>query len=301
MSIIVVIDDQRINREIMATLAATVEENVEVAAFANPLEALAFVENKVPDLVITDFKMKPINGDEFIRRFRQLPLCGFVPAVVVTAFEGTEFRDRSIEAGATDFFQSPINHDDFQSRSRALLFIGRQRQRSVSVIGATPFSTDEGQAKALQAQVSATEMVEEMLQMVNDQFTTTVDNLHDTERDLALLSEFSETAVIFINRDFRIRRYTASATKIFDLGPDDVGEPLSSVRMKLRGFDPSFDLIGLTGGTEPMEKYVSTADARLHYLMRIVPYLDTEGVIDGAALTFTKIGDGRFAISLRSH
>ena len=300
MSTIIVIDDQRVNREIMAALAASVEDDVEVAAFASPLEALAFAQQKTPDLVITDFQMKPINGDEFIRRFRQLPKCGLVPAVVVTAFEDTELRDRAIEAGSTDFFQSPINHNEFQSRSRTLLALARQRQSIIDPTENFPNAADV-ESSELAAQFATTQMVEEMLQTVNGQLVLTADNLRDAERDLSLIADISGTAAIFLTKELRIRRYTSAAAKIFALAPSDIGQPLVSVRMKLGGFDPTLDLIELKDSAEPLEKYVSVTDARRQYLMRIVPYLDSNSHVDGAALTFTETGHGRAEVHPKLH
>ena len=300
MSTIVIIDDQRVNREIMAALAATVEEDVEVAAFASPLDALAFAEHKPPDLVITDFKMKPINGDEFIRRFRRLPSCGFVPTVVVTAFEDTELRDRAIEAGSTDFFQSPINHGEFQSRSRALLLLARQRQSLVGQIGEVLTAVDIEPSPEFLAQLSATEMVEDMLQTVNGQLRITLDSLRDSERDLALLSETSGIAAVFVTKDFRIRRYTPVAAKILDLGPDHIGEPLEFLRMNFVDFDPTADFFGFESDGE-LVKVVSTADGGRQYVVRLVPYLDPLGHVDGAALTFAEIGRRKFRDPLKLH
>ncbi|HYB11569.1 MAG TPA: ATP-binding protein [Alphaproteobacteria bacterium] len=128
MTRIVIIDDRVTNRRIMAELATTLEADLEVKAFADPVEALAWVEDHTPDLVITDFKMPNIDGAEFVRRFRRLPFCFDVPVVVVTVYEDREFRYQALEAGATDFLLSPVDHHEFWARSRNLLALRRQQQ-----------------------------------------------------------------------------------------------------------------------------------------------------------------------------
>ncbi len=128
MTRVVIIDDRVTNRRIMAELAATLEASIEVKAFADPREALAWVEDHTPDLVITDYKMPHMDGAEFVRRFRHLPFCFDVPVVVVTVYEDREFRYRALEAGATDFLLSPVDHHEFSARSRNLLALRRQQQ-----------------------------------------------------------------------------------------------------------------------------------------------------------------------------
>ena len=73
MSTIVVLDDLRTSRSILTQLAFTVEKDVRVEAFARPDEALEWVRDHTPDLVVTDYEMPGMDGSEFISRFRALP------------------------------------------------------------------------------------------------------------------------------------------------------------------------------------------------------------------------------------
>ena len=54
MPIVVVIDDRVTNRNVLTRLATSVEEGVQVKAFASPPAALSWIEGTLPDLVITD-------------------------------------------------------------------------------------------------------------------------------------------------------------------------------------------------------------------------------------------------------
>ena len=127
MSLICILDDRVTNRNIFAKLAATIEPDVTVRAFANPVEALGWLEHNTPDLVVTDYKMPDLDGAEFTRRFRRLPGCEDVPVVVLTVYEERSFRLAALEAGATDFLQSPVDHHEFLTRSRNLLRMRRQQ------------------------------------------------------------------------------------------------------------------------------------------------------------------------------
>ena len=74
MSLIFIIDDQQINRRILEQLAKGIEPNVNVMTFCNPGEVFQSMGNARPDLVITDYNMPVMNGVEFIRKFREIPL-----------------------------------------------------------------------------------------------------------------------------------------------------------------------------------------------------------------------------------
>ena len=128
MPLIVILDDRVTNRNIFSRLAASLEEDVVVRAFGDPLEALEWVDQNTPDLVVTDYKMPNLDGAQFTRRFRDKPQCVDVPVVVITAYADRNFRLRALEAGATDFLQSPVDHHEFMTRARNLLKLRMQQQ-----------------------------------------------------------------------------------------------------------------------------------------------------------------------------
>lgn len=128
MTRIVIIDDQAISRKLLDKLVGTIEQNAEVRAFADPLEALAWIERNTPDLVLTDYKMPNMDGIAFIRQLRQMPYCADVPLVMVTCIEDREIRYRALEAGATDFLTKPVDQVECRTRCRNLLTLRHQQQ-----------------------------------------------------------------------------------------------------------------------------------------------------------------------------
>ncbi len=121
MSLVVIVDDRVTNRNIFSKLAASIDTDVIVRAFADPADALAWLADNSPDLIITDFKMPGMDGAEFIRRYRASPTVADVPIIVITVYEERSFRLRGLEAGATDFLNSPVDHYEFVTRARNLL------------------------------------------------------------------------------------------------------------------------------------------------------------------------------------
>jgi len=121
MAIVLIVDDQTINLKILERYAAGVTVAPVVRGFTSPLDALASIEVEVPDLIVTDFVMPIMSGEEFIRRCRLLPGTEEVPIIVVTAYEDRDFRYRALDAGASDFLLSPVDGQEFRTRARNLL------------------------------------------------------------------------------------------------------------------------------------------------------------------------------------
>ena len=244
MTQIIVVDDQATNRRVLKKLASTVEPGAHVSAFGNPLDALAFATAHPPDLLITDYKMMPFDGDELIRRFRRLQHCADVPTVVITSFEDTEFRDRAIEAGSTDFLLSPVNHKELVTRSRSLLSLREQRKERIE-------QTDD----------ERTEMVSDMLQVVNSHLSSTLADLQFANRDFDTLAQLSPVAAVFVDSEMRVRRFTSAVTSVLNLRASDLGRALTSVKFNLIYEELAEDFEHLRQTGELIERYISTKNA----------------------------------------
>lgn len=121
MSTILIIDDQLTSRQILKQLVSSIEQNLVVQDFANPLEALAWTVKHPVDLVLVDYKMPELNGVEFIRRFRMNPSSAHVPVIMVTSIEDRNVRYEALNVGATDFLMKPVDHHECRARCRNLL------------------------------------------------------------------------------------------------------------------------------------------------------------------------------------
>jgi diguanylate cyclase (GGDEF)-like protein len=128
MPFVVIVDDRATNRSIFSKLAGSLGEHIEVEAFAAPDPALKWIGSKIPDLIITDYKMPQMTGAAFTQQIRALPNGMDVPIIVITAYDDRAFRLEALEAGATDFVQTPIDHQEFVTRARNLLKIGTRQK-----------------------------------------------------------------------------------------------------------------------------------------------------------------------------
>lgn len=125
---VVVVDDQATGRTILAQLIRSIDQTLEVVSFGDAREALGFIEERTPDLILTDYQMPYLTGVAFTRAVRRFPACRDVPLVVVTIVDDRRIRYEALDAGATDFLNRPIDPYECRARCRNLLTLRRQQQ-----------------------------------------------------------------------------------------------------------------------------------------------------------------------------
>jgi len=81
---IVVVDDDGAGRELIA--ASLRQAGAKVTAFGSANDALKFVEQNTPNIIITDIAMPEMDGYALQRHLRQKPQLAAVPIVALTAF-----------------------------------------------------------------------------------------------------------------------------------------------------------------------------------------------------------------------
>jgi CheY-like chemotaxis protein len=122
---IVIVDDRATNRAIYSQLVRSLGQNVAVTAFGDAAAALDWLKTNSADLIVTDYEMPRIDGDEFITRFRALPGADRVPIMMITVCGQRQKKLRALESGATDFLRAPVDHFEFITRARNLLKLSR--------------------------------------------------------------------------------------------------------------------------------------------------------------------------------
>ena len=118
---IVIVDDRATNRAIYSQLVRSLDKNISVNAFGDAAGALNWLTTNNADLIVTDYEMPRIDGDEFITRFRALPGASRVPIMMITVCGQRQKKLRALESGATDFLRAPVDHFEFITRARNLL------------------------------------------------------------------------------------------------------------------------------------------------------------------------------------
>jgi putative two-component system response regulator len=117
---VLIIDDSDINLALIKALVLKLGD-CSAVLFANPLEALEWCRNNVPDLVIVDYMMPDMDGLKFIAAFRALHGRNEIPVLMITANDQKEVRYDALLGGANDFLTKPIDRIEFSARARNML------------------------------------------------------------------------------------------------------------------------------------------------------------------------------------
>jgi DNA-binding NarL/FixJ family response regulator len=109
---ICVVDDHEIVREGLRTVLGT-SNDIEVVAEADTAAgALTAVRRSVPDVVLTDFRLPDMPGDELCRRIREIAPSTAV--VILTTYLSENIVQRSIDAGAAGFVTKAAGLDELR-------------------------------------------------------------------------------------------------------------------------------------------------------------------------------------------
>jgi len=127
---VLIVDDRPTNLRIYAQFVSLMGDKYSAITFADPTEALAWLQTENADLLVVDYRMPQMNGAEFIKQVRRMPSSADVPAIVITAHQDRECRISALDAGATDFLQSPVSHVEFCKRALSLI---NQTEKSGSI------------------------------------------------------------------------------------------------------------------------------------------------------------------------
>ena len=107
---IVVVDDERIVTSAFKTLLK-VEGFSDAHFFNSPKDALDYLKDNQPDLVISDFLMPEMNGLEFLSEVKKL--YPEVSKILLTGYADKENAIKAInEIGLYRYIEQPWNNDD---------------------------------------------------------------------------------------------------------------------------------------------------------------------------------------------
>ena len=118
---ILIVDDNDINRDIMATRLGA--HGYATLQSADGEEALAAVGRHAPDLIIVDVMMPKLDGLEVCRRLKGSTVSEFVPVILVTAKANTDDVVAGLDAGADEYLTKPIDQAALMARVRSALRI----------------------------------------------------------------------------------------------------------------------------------------------------------------------------------
>ncbi len=128
----------------------------------------------------------------------------------------------------------------------------------------------------------------EELNSVNSQLQEKLEELESTNNDLANLLSSADIATLFLGADYRIKRFSAAATRLFKLIPGDIGRPIGDIVARFADPELHGDVDAVIGELAAREKEVRSEDGHW-YLRRITPYRTLDNRIEGVVVAFTEV------------
>ena len=147
----------------------------------------------------------------------------------------------------------------------------------------------------LRSTMEELETSKEELQSINEELHTMNQENRQKVEELAMLSSdlqnllaATDIATLFLDREFRILRFTPQLGKLFNIRATDRGRPISDLTHKL-GYDAlQSDVEAVLINLVPLEREVQDREG-CSYLMRVRPYRSPEDRIEGVVVTFIDI------------
>jgi phosphoserine phosphatase RsbU/P len=114
---ILVVDDDRVNREIISRHLTALE--YEVIACADGQDAWRIIESEEISLVVTDWIMPRMDGIELCNKIRHTPLGRYIYTIIVTSKDEQQDLIYGMDAGADDFLVKPVSREVLRACIRA--------------------------------------------------------------------------------------------------------------------------------------------------------------------------------------
>jgi two-component system CheB/CheR fusion protein len=130
--------------------------------------------------------------------------------------------------------------------------------------------------------------VNEELQTVNTELSSKLDDIVRSHNDLQNLMNATEIAMLFLDREFRIRNYTPGMRDLFNIMPGDRGRPIKHLTHTLRYTQFFEDAETVLRTLIPIEREVQGENGGW-FLLRMRPYRTLQDRIEGLIFTFVDI------------
>jgi PAS domain-containing protein len=127
---------------------------------------------------------------------------------------------------------------------------------------------------------------------VNAELQAKVVGLEQANDDLRNLMDSTEIAMVFVDDQLRVKRFTPAAQSLVPLIASDVGRPLADISTVVDYPDLLRDAGEVLRTLVPVAKDVKARDDAW-YSVRIRPYRTARNAIDGLSMTFVEVGPSK--------
>lgn len=140
----------------------------------------------------------------------------------------------------------------------------------------------------LQSSKQELHAVNRKLAQANEELQVRMSDLTKVNNDINNLVESTRIAVLFLDEDLIVRRFTPAAKEVLNLIDTDIGRPFSHIVSNLEYADFQTDLDAVLEELDVRETQVRSKDGRWFHV-RLAPYMTEEKSFEGVVTSFTDI------------
>jgi len=140
---ILAVDDNENNLKILKMILE--KEGYIVDTLTDGTDALNYIKDNRPDLILLDVLMPNVDGYDVCREVKSNETTKRTPIIIISALNQLDDKLRGIELGADEFLTKPINKRELLTRVKTLLkfkHLDSQLESSRNVIMSFAFATD---------------------------------------------------------------------------------------------------------------------------------------------------------------
>jgi chemosensory pili system protein ChpA (sensor histidine kinase/response regulator) len=127
---IMVVDDSITVRKVTARLLK--RQGMEVLTAKDGVDAVAQLQEHIPDLMLLDVEMPRMDGYELATQVRNTPELKHIPIIMITSRTGTKHRDKAEKIGINRYLGKPFNETELLENINALLAETASNKRPAS-------------------------------------------------------------------------------------------------------------------------------------------------------------------------
>jgi two-component system chemotaxis response regulator CheY len=135
---VLVLDDQPLVLAIHAAVLRSAAPDAHIVSMTDPIAAVEWMRQKQVDLIITDYRMRKMDGIRFVNAVRRSGIGRTLPIIVVTALKDEKIHQQLLAAGVSACFVKPASAAKLLTMSRALLERSRRQYVMQQNIQAKP-------------------------------------------------------------------------------------------------------------------------------------------------------------------
>ena len=111
--VLVVDDEPHIVKLVKLSLG---DQNYDIVGITSGKEAISYVNNNAPDILVLDLMMPGVNGYDVCQAVRENPKTKGIPIIILSAKSQMLDKLNAIDVGADDYMCKPFDPDELARR-----------------------------------------------------------------------------------------------------------------------------------------------------------------------------------------